>query len=140
MSASPPGCSRDKWAGPWPRSPESPRARCGTTAFRLVTPGAGRSEDSEIISGSVRLASAMVRSELPLLSKRRLGAFMNDNVVLVSGIAMVIATLVIRAVALGQPEVDVDEQYYLLVGSRMFHGVIPYVDIWDRKPIGLFLI
>ena len=29
---------------------------------------------------------------------------------------------------------------YLLVGQRMWDGAIPYVDIWDRKPIGLFLI
>ena len=33
-----------------------------------------------------------------------------------------------------------DEQFYLLVGDRMLHGALPYVDIFDRKPIGLFLI
>ena len=40
----------------------------------------------------------------------------------------------------GNPVIHVDEQYYLLVGDRMLHGALPYVDIWDRKPLGLFLI
>ena len=33
-----------------------------------------------------------------------------------------------------------DEEFYLLVGDRMLHGALPYVDIWDRKPVGLFLL
>ena len=33
-----------------------------------------------------------------------------------------------------------DEQFYLFVGKAMLHGQLPYVDVWDRKPIGLFLI
>lgn len=28
----------------------------------------------------------------------------------------------------------------MLVGGRMLHGELPYVDIWDRKPIGIFLL
>ena len=36
--------------------------------------------------------------------------------------------------------IHVDEQYYLLVGDRMLRGAVPYVDLWDRKPVGLFLI
>ena len=40
----------------------------------------------------------------------------------------------------GNPVIHVDEQYYLLVGDRMWRGAIPYIDIWDRKPIGLFLL
>ncbi|WP_277274915.1 ArnT family glycosyltransferase [Novosphingobium cyanobacteriorum] len=31
-----------------------------------------------------------------------------------------------------------DETFYLLVGDAMHHGAAPYVDIWDRKPPGLF--
>jgi hypothetical protein len=41
---------------------------------------------------------------------------------------------------LGSPTVGLDEQFYLLVGDRIWHGALPYVDIWDRKPPGLFLI
>ena len=48
--------------------------------------------------------------------------------------------LALRLPDLGNPIIDLDEQMYLLVGDRMWTGAIPYVDIWDRKPIGLFLI
>ncbi|USU09159.1 hypothetical protein NF700_02275 [Sphingomonadaceae bacterium OTU29MARTA1] len=46
----------------------------------------------------------------------------------------------LRLPDVGNPLVDVDEQMYLLVAQRMWDGAVPYVDIWDRKPIGLFLI
>lgn len=45
-----------------------------------------------------------------------------------------------RAPQYGNPGIHPDEEFYLLVGDRMLHGALPYVDIWDRKPIGLFLI
>lgn len=50
------------------------------------------------------------------------------------------AALLIRLPHFGDPAFTIDEQFYLLVGERMLHGALPYVDIWDRKPIGLFLI
>ena len=57
------------------------------------------------------------------------------------------AVLLLLAVALlargfffGNPVLESDEQFYLLVGDRMLHGALPYLDIWDRKPVGLFLI
>ena len=54
---------------------------------------------------------------------------------------MLVATaLVTRFQQFGNPIVHIDEQFYLLVGDRMLSGALPYVDIWDRKPIGLFLI
>ena len=40
----------------------------------------------------------------------------------------------------GNPVIHIDEQFYWLVGGRMLHGALPYIDIWDRKPIGLFLL
>ena len=40
----------------------------------------------------------------------------------------------------GNPAIHVDDQFYLLVGQRLAEGYLPYVDLWDRKPIGLFLI
>jgi hypothetical protein len=48
--------------------------------------------------------------------------------------------LLVRAQTLNNPVLGFDEQFYLLVGDRMLHGAVPYVDIFDRKPIGLFLI
>ncbi len=59
--------------------------------------------------------------------------------------AAVAALLLLVAVALrvadfGNPVIHVDEQYYLLVGDRLAQGALPYVDVWDRKPIGLFAL
>lgn len=48
--------------------------------------------------------------------------------------------LLVRARTFGNPVLGFDEQFYLLVGDRMLQGALPYVDIFDRKPIGLFLI
>ena len=53
---------------------------------------------------------------------------------------LLLAVIALRLPDLGNPLVDLDEQMYLLVGRRMWDGAIPYVDIWDRKPIGLFLL
>lgn len=48
--------------------------------------------------------------------------------------------VLLRAADYGNPVIHVDEQYYLLVGDRLLHGALPYVDVWDRKPVGLFLL
>lgn len=56
------------------------------------------------------------------------------------GAALLLVALALRAWDFGNPVIHVDEQYYLLAGDRMLHGALPYVDIWDRKPIGLFAI
>jgi hypothetical protein len=40
----------------------------------------------------------------------------------------------------GNPVLEFDEQFYRFVGERMLDGAVPFVDIWDRKPVGLFLI
>jgi MFS family permease len=54
-------------------------------------------------------------------------------------IALVVA-FATRAWLFGDPVVQIDEQFYLLTGDRLLHGAIPYVDIWDRKPVGIFLL
>jgi len=54
-------------------------------------------------------------------------------------ILLAVAVLV-RAQTFGNPVIEFDEQFYRLVGERMLDGAVPYVDIWDRKPIGNFLI
>lgn len=54
--------------------------------------------------------------------------------------AILLLAVLLRVWDFGNPVIHVDEQYYLLVGDRMLHGALPYVDIWDRKPIGLFLL
>jgi hypothetical protein len=52
-------------------------------------------------------------------------------------LAVAVAT---RVVTYGNPVVDMDDQFYWLVGRSMWHGDWPILDIWDRKPVGLFLI
>ena len=49
-------------------------------------------------------------------------------------------TLVTRVPIFGDPVADFDEQLYTLIGRATAHGAVPYVDLWDRKPVGLFLI
>ena len=57
-----------------------------------------------------------------------------------SALLLCLATILIRWPNFGNPFYHGDEQFYLLVGRSMLDGAIPYVDIWDRKPLGLFLI
>jgi hypothetical protein len=45
-----------------------------------------------------------------------------------------------RSVWFGDPAPDFDEQLYSIIGQRMLHGELPYVDLWDRKPFGLFAL
>ncbi len=61
----------------------------------------------------------------------------------ISALLLLGAALLFRAPSFGNPVVvgdEGDEQFYLLVGDRLLHGLLPYVDIWDRKPVGLFLV
>lgn len=53
---------------------------------------------------------------------------------------LLILAVAVRFITFGNPALGFDEQFYLLVGDRMLHGELPYVDIFDRKPIGIFLI
>uniref|UniRef100_UPI0035CB73ED ArnT family glycosyltransferase n=1 Tax=uncultured Sphingomonas sp. TaxID=158754 RepID=UPI0035CB73ED len=55
-------------------------------------------------------------------------------------LVLLLLALALRAPDFGNPVIHTDEQYYLLVGSRMWHGALPYINLWDRKPIGLFLL
>lgn len=67
------------------------------------------------------------------------------NAVLQSGWArfavLLVAALLIRGQTFGHPLLHMDENFYQLVGDRMVRdGAWPYVDIWDRKPPGLFAL
>ena len=56
------------------------------------------------------------------------------------GVVLPLLALALRIWDFGNPVIHVDEQWYLLVGDRLLHGAIPFVDLWDRKPVGLFLL
>ncbi|RZM30870.1 MAG: hypothetical protein EOP67_35995, partial [Sphingomonas sp.] len=53
---------------------------------------------------------------------------------------LLLVAFALRSPFFGNPVIHSDEQFYLLVGDRLLHGAWPYVDIFDRKPVGLFLI
>lgn len=53
---------------------------------------------------------------------------------------IVIATIATRFSAFGNPTYSADDPVFLLVGQAILDGQMPYVDIWDRKPIGIYLI
>jgi Dolichyl-phosphate-mannose-protein mannosyltransferase len=53
---------------------------------------------------------------------------------------LLLVAVAARAAQFGNPVVQVDDEFYLLTGDRMLRGALPYVDLWDRKPVGLFLI
>ena len=48
--------------------------------------------------------------------------------------------VLLRASGFGNPHIHVDESLYLTIGALMHEGAIPYVDVWDRKPFGLFAL
>jgi hypothetical protein len=48
--------------------------------------------------------------------------------------------LALRAYTFGDPNLFIDEAFYFAAGNAMHHGALPYVDIWDRKPFGLFAL
>lgn len=59
---------------------------------------------------------------------------------LIEALGVLALFLVTRSFLFGNPVVHIDEQFYLFVAERMREGATVYVDIWDRKPIGLFLL
>lgn len=59
---------------------------------------------------------------------------------LAEAVGFLVLFLITRSFLFGNPVVHIDEQFYLFVAERMREGALPYVDIWDRKPVGLFLL
>src|SRR3546814_16307956 len=62
--------------------------------------------------------------------------FSNTGIMLL----LLLAALIVRAPTFGNPVLHVDETFYFTVAHEMLRGDLVYVDILDRKPIGLFLI
>ncbi|MHA6720165.1 hypothetical protein ACX40Y_12015 [Sphingomonas sp. RS6] len=55
-------------------------------------------------------------------------------------LTLLVAALLVRCATFGNPIVHYDEQFYFVTAQRMLQGALPFVDIFDRKPIGLFLV
>ena len=50
------------------------------------------------------------------------------------------AALALRSYTFGDPNLFIDEAFYFAAGNAMHQGALPYVDVWDRKPFGLFAL
>jgi len=55
-------------------------------------------------------------------------------------LAIAVVALASRVVWFGDAAADADEQLYSLLGQQLLHGQMPYADLWDRKPLGLFAL
>jgi hypothetical protein len=77
--------------------------------------------------------SIIERAETEDIARLPQGAF-------VPLLIFVLVALAMRAPWFGDPVADFDEQIYSLIGWRMTHGDLPFVEVWDRKPFGLFAI
>ncbi|MCW1429994.1 hypothetical protein [Novosphingobium sp. JCM 18896] len=53
---------------------------------------------------------------------------------------LLLVALMLRCDTFGDPNLHGDEVFYHTVGIAMHHGALPYVDLWDRKPFGLFAL
>jgi hypothetical protein len=53
---------------------------------------------------------------------------------------LLLVAIIARATTFGNPIVHVDESFYFVTARAMLDGALLYVDVWDRKPIGLFLL
>jgi hypothetical protein len=58
---------------------------------------------------------------------------------LVTAFLLVVA-VVTRMATFGHPDHHIDEAFYFAAAVEMLHGAVPYVDVWDRKPPGHFLL
>lgn len=85
----------------------------------------------------IAIPAALDETQGAKVRRARLGAL---HPAVLPLLVLFMLTLAIRWSHFGSPDVDFDEPFYLLVGDRMWHGAIPYVDIWDRKPVGLFVL
>jgi MFS family permease len=59
---------------------------------------------------------------------------------MVQFVLLIALSFVLRWDTFGDPNLHGDEVFYHTVGLAMHHGAVPYVDVWDRKPFGLFTI
>ena len=53
---------------------------------------------------------------------------------------LILVALAARLLTFGNPVVHVDEEFYYFTGTALWHGLLPFVDVLDRKPVGLFLL
>lgn len=55
-------------------------------------------------------------------------------------IILILVAIAARGLTFGNPVVHADEEFYYVTAHEMWRGALPFIDIWDRKPIGLFAL
>ncbi len=66
-----------------------------------------------------------------------IGAILESRLVWLA--LFVCLALAMKVTTFGDLNRHIDESFYFLVAQRMHEGLLVYVDVWDRKPLGLFL-
>ncbi len=82
----------------------------------------------------VALADMATSIELPAMQARSFPRLTPTVQLLI----LALATLATRASTYDNPLYSADDQIYWLIGKGWLNGALPYVDIWDRKPPGLY--
>jgi len=55
-------------------------------------------------------------------------------------VSLLFFVILCRTQTFGNPLIYSDEEFYLFGGGRILHGDLPYLQFWDRKPVGIFLL
>lgn len=66
--------------------------------------------------------------------------FRNSLLQLLQLLILLSTALLLRGYTFGDPNLFIDEAFYFAAGNAMHLGALPYVDVWDRKPFGLFAL
>lgn len=57
-----------------------------------------------------------------------------------AALSLLLVAVVTRMSTFGHPDLYVDETFYFAAGIETLRGAVPFVDVWDRKPPGHFLL
>ena len=133
--------------------------RCGTTkaaAWHVTVIGRNHGAPANEVN------AAFIKPDAGDGAARRTGAFVTDDGRATKSSAMpsppiapaprahrptlrtaailAVVAILARMVTFGDPVIHVDEEFYYVTAHEMWRGALPFVDIWDRKPLGLFLL
>lgn len=75
-----------------------------------------------------------ILKQTPLCQKRYLG------IPLASIIVLTLVAFCSQLPSFGSPISFTDQEFYMWAGGQILDGKIPYIDFWDRKQVGLFLL
>jgi Dolichyl-phosphate-mannose-protein mannosyltransferase len=83
--------------------------------------------------GNETARQALPRTEYPIIRSQPIAD-------LYVALALVALAFAVRLPALVLPSMDWDEGLYLMIAADLNAGHLPYAGLWDRKPIGIFVL